>query len=802
MEFNFTVRGDRITADEEYRFIEGNKKHYEAVFNFDENGIWNSGAKVCIIENEANVFEIPVINGRCTLPEMLRGSARIGVLCVTAEGEESERASTNMIAIGVQDGASGAEINAEMSTAAEVWEKYLSDMEENRAAAEEAKEGAETAKEGAETARDDAIKAKNELNASLNTVKQYSEEAAISAGNAAESERKADGWAAEAMAAANRAVESEVIISGYADMAIESAESIRNMTVSAESILPGNNAEVQKNVNDDGTVNLHYLIPRGEMGEKGDRGDKGDSFTYDDMTEAQKDELAQRAAEKVDVGGGNKNATIESLKYYGDANIFPSDDSLFRISEISSEECEISGTTTAVPEELVIPYQMSKDGKIYKVTKITNSGFQLTGAKHIIIPNTITSIGSMVFYMSDIDTITIPKSVKKIGNYAFIDSKVMEVYYEGSKSEWDAVEVNYEDNSELKNATIHYGYSDVTKEYVDGKIEEISSASDGGGGDSVTINNLKYYGDANIVPSDPSYFLVIESAGVEKAVISSGIPPWDIWGELVIPYEVEVEGKPWMVTEIYSGGGFGSSNIDKVVIPNTVEVIGGIAFSYCQYLQNVVLCGKMLTIGENAFSGCRSLQDIYYKGSQTEWENFVEGKENIPENVNIHYEYSEVTKEYVDGKNEDKLKLLHYYGDVNIVPASSSLFTVGTNGTIRSEGPAQDVTGVLVVPYECTTGGKVYEAVMVGEEGLSGVKANKVILPSSIEMIGAGCFWGSEALKELVICGKSFRVDEAAFEECQNFKDIYYRGTKSDWDTKVQGKNYIPSTVTIHYIGI
>lgn len=456
MEFNFTVRGDRITADEEYRFIEGNKKHYEAVFNFDENGIWNSGAKVCIIENEANVFEIPVINGRCTLPEMLRGSARIGVLCVTAEGEESERASTNMIAIGVQDGASGAEVNAEMSTAAEVWEKYLSNMEQNRAAAEKAKSNAEGAASSAGQSASDS--------------KQSAIDASGSSAAAEEAKKAAEEAKKAAEDAKSEAEEFAKQAEGFADTAIESAESIHNMTVSAESVPFESNAEVQKDVNDDGTVNLHYLIPRGEMGEKGDRGDKGDSFTYDDMTEAQKDELAQRAAEKVDVGGGETDTTIESLKYYGDANIFPSDDSLFRINEISSKECEIGETTIEVPEELVIPYQLTKDGKVYKVTKIIDGGFQLAGTKHIIIPNTITSIGSTAFYMSDIETITISKSVKSIGRFAFMDAPLKEVYYEGSKSEWDTVEVNYEDNSELKNATIHYGYSDVTKAYVDESI--------------------------------------------------------------------------------------------------------------------------------------------------------------------------------------------------------------------------------------------------------------------------------------------------------------------------------------------
>lgn len=318
MEFNFTVRGDRITADKEYAFVEGNKGYYEAVFDFGEDEVWLGGAKICIVENKDKVFEIPVIGNRCILPEMLRGSSKIGVFCVVAENGESERASTNMIAIGVQDGASGAEINAEMSTAAEVWEKYLSDMEQNRAAAEEAKSKAEGAAFSAEQSASDSKRSADRASGSSTAAEEAKKAAEKAKGEAEEFARQADGAEGRANAAANaaagfatRAETAATDASGFADAAIESAESIRNMTVSAESIPFESNAEVQKNVNDDGTVNLHYLIPRGEMGAtgpqgergeqgpQGEKGDKGDSYalTDADKTEIKNDVSAEIEAE-------------------------------------------------------------------------------------------------------------------------------------------------------------------------------------------------------------------------------------------------------------------------------------------------------------------------------------------------------------------------------------------------------------------------------------------------------------------------------------------------------------------------
>lgn len=276
MEFNFTVRGDRITADKEYAFVEGNKGYYEAVFDFGEDEVWLSGAKICIVENKDKVFEIPVIGNRCILPEMLRGSSKIGVFCVVAENGESERASTNMIAVGVQDGASGAEVNAEMSTAAEVWEKYLSDMEQNRAAAEEAKSKSEEAAFSAGQSASDSKQSADRASGSSAAAESAKGEAEEFARRADGAEGRASAAATAAAGFATRAEKAATGASGSADTAIESAESIRNMEVSAQALPPGSAPRVVKSIKPDGSINLHYLIPAGEKGEQGPQGAKGE----------------------------------------------------------------------------------------------------------------------------------------------------------------------------------------------------------------------------------------------------------------------------------------------------------------------------------------------------------------------------------------------------------------------------------------------------------------------------------------------------------------------------------------------
>ena len=150
MKFKFTVRNDRITRANNDDFVEGNKGFYEAVFDFGKDTCWDEVAKLCVVERGDDVFRIPIIGGSCLLPTLSKGSFKIGVMGTRAiDGADSAiTISTNMITCGVVDGAADKEANAELNTAAEIWEKYLADMENNRRAAEKA---AEDAKDSADS---------------------------------------------------------------------------------------------------------------------------------------------------------------------------------------------------------------------------------------------------------------------------------------------------------------------------------------------------------------------------------------------------------------------------------------------------------------------------------------------------------------------------------------------------------------------------------------------------------------------------------------------------------------------------
>lgn len=75
--------------------------------------------------------------------------------------------------------------------------------------------------------------------------------------------------------------------------------------------------------------------------------------------------------------------------------------------------------------------------------------------------------------------------------------------------------------------------------------------------------------------------------------------------DLIIPSEIE--GKK--VTKI-ANSAFFSSNIESVVVPNTVKIIEDGAFQSCKSLKTVTLPNELQSLGGGAFMSCEKLENI------------------------------------------------------------------------------------------------------------------------------------------------------------------------------------------------
>lgn len=92
------------------------------------------------------------------------------------------------------------------------------------------------------------------------------------------------------------------------------------------------------------------------------------------------------------------------------------------------------------------------------VTTIGGWAFMLSGLTSVIIPDGVTTLGVGAFASCEsLTSVTIPTSVALINYAAFLDcNKLKDVYYNGSKGQWDQISIDAEENEPLFNAAIHY----------------------------------------------------------------------------------------------------------------------------------------------------------------------------------------------------------------------------------------------------------------------------------------------------------------------------------------------------------
>lgn len=283
---------------------------------------------------------------------------------------------------------------------------------------------------------------------------------------------------------------------------------------------------------------------------------------------------------------------LNSLYYYGDSNIVPSDASLFAFETddiTMTASVKFNGERNEDNEFvyegiLVIPYECVVDGKTYRVTIIENLGFAYCRRMtSIAIPNSVIYIGANVFEgCFNLANITLPDSVKSIGNQAFKNC------------------------SSLTSITIPKNVTDIrynTFQYCSSLTNLIIP-------DSVTnIGNFAFCGCTRLT-------------------------------NITIPDSVTSIGDR----------AFGDcSSLTSVTLPNSVTSIATGVFSNCSSLKSVTIPYCVTYISSGAFEHCSELTDVYFKGTQEQWIEIDIASENDElYYATIHYEHISTTKGYVD----------------------------------------------------------------------------------------------------------------------------------------------------------
>ena len=444
--------------------------------------------------------------------------------------------------------------------------------------------------------------------------------------------------------------------------------------------------------------------------------------------------------------------------------------------------------------------------------------------KSVTIPDGVTSIGEDAFIgCTNLVWVQIPNSVTNIYNGAFdVCTSLTDVYYAGTKTEWNAITIEANNNS-LTSATIHYDGDSVEPDEPSEPIEELIFIFNSTTG---IITGLTTKGKEEtdiIIPSQIN--------GVN--VVSIGSDAFESYTNIV---SVTIENG----VETIEDYAFGKcQNLKSIIISDSITYIGTSAFEMCSNLHTVSFsdnselqeiddaafgsCTSLNLIsipitteriGDGAFDNCTSLTDVYYTGTEDEWNNInIEANNSYLTSANIHYENS----------SSDIPEVINRCGQNLTWTLQNGLLTISGTGDMYDWTSSQEApwysTRTSVKQVEIKSG-----VTNIGERAFNGckylfdikipdtvIKINdnaftdcvslaNITIPNKVTHIGWGTFGGCTSLRALTIPNSVTEIDQSAFSGCSSLTEVRILNSEVSFGAKVF--NNCASNLTIYgYLG-
>nr|MDE7296160.1 leucine-rich repeat domain-containing protein [Clostridia bacterium] len=318
-----------------------------------------------------------------------------------------------------------------------------------------------------------------------------------------------------------------------------------------------------------------------------------------------------------------------------------------------------------------------------------NYAFQDCVFTNFVVPNSVTEIGDYAFYScKPLRMFTLGTGVESIGNSAFSACyKLVEVYNLSSL----VIESDSYENGEIG-------------KYALGIYSSLETASK--------------------VVTDGDYLLFVDGEGADEAVYlleykgaeANLILPNSLHGKNYAIHAYAFEGSQTLTSitvslgaRVIGEGAFSDcTNLESVIIQDTVTSIGVAAFWGCSALERVSMGNGVKSIGRNAFCDCGNLTSVILSGFLESIGDYAFMRCNalqsivIPDSVTSIGQFAlrEVGKVYYMGRTLEDWKQIDGYGMSGVALNSSKLYLYAPNEKPSTEGNYWDFANDGITPVE------------------------------------------------------------------------------------------------------
>ena len=281
--------------------------------------------------------------------------------------------------------------------------------------------------------------------------------------------------------------------------------------------------------------------------------------------------------------------------------------------------------------------------------------------KKIIIPDSVTNIGTSAFYNCEaLTSIKIPDSVTSIESYAFLDcyklsdlsigNKVKSIGYEAFQNCTSLTSITIPDSVTNIGDYAFFGCTALTSVTIPVSVTSIGSSTFSGctaltsitiPASVTSIGNSAFYGCTALtnvtIPASVTSIgnEVFESCdSLERIDVDKNNMKYsskdgilfDKYKLTIIKYpsnkrDITEYAIPKTVNNISKKAFYKCTALINVTIPDSVTSIGSYAFSGCTSLTNMTIPDSVTSIGSYAFSGCTSLTNIVIPNNVTSIES-------------------------------------------------------------------------------------------------------------------------------------------------------------------------------------